>query len=51
MKKNTAFIYLEEGEFLYQNGQKKFRASGENQTHDPPSVSSDVLTTKPLEAL
>ena len=24
---------------------------GENQTHDPPSVSSDALTTEPLEVL
>ena len=52
MKKKPLHSFnLEEGEVLYQNGQKKFRASGENQTHDPPSVSSDVLTAEPLEAL
>ena len=37
--------YLKEGEFLYQKVQKKkFRAAGENLTHDPPSFSSDALT-------
>ena len=52
MKKKTLHSFnLEEREFLYQNGQKKVRASGENQTHDPPSVSSDALTTEPLEVL
>ena len=30
---------------------KKFRAPGENRTHDPPSSSSDALTTDLLEAL
>ena len=30
---------------------KKFRAQGENQTHDPPSYSSDALTTELLEVL
>ena len=36
---------------MYQKDQKKFRAPGESQTHDPPGVSSDALTAKPLEAL
>ena len=51
MEKTLHSFDLEEGEFLYQKDQKKFRAPGENQTHDPPGVSSDALTTKPLEAL
>ena len=42
---------LEEGEFLYQKAKKSFRAPGENRTHDPPSSSSDALTTELLEAL
>ena len=51
MKKTLHSFDLEEGEFLYQNDPTKFRAPGENQTHDPPSVSSDALTTEPLEVL
>ena len=42
---------MEEGDFQHQKAQKKFRAPGENQTHDPPSSSSDGLTTELLEAL
>ena len=30
---------------------KKFRALGENRTHDPPSSNSDTLTTELLRAL
>ena len=30
---------------------KKFRALGENRTHDPPSSNSDALTTELLQAL
>ena len=41
---------LEEGELLYQKAQKKFRAPGENRTHDPLSSSSDALTIELLEA-
>ena len=51
MKKTLHSFDLEEGEFLYQNDQTKFRAPGENQTHARPSVSSDALTTEPLEVL
>ena len=36
---------LEEGEFYDQEAQRKFRALGENWTHDPPSSSLDALTT------
>ena len=36
----------EEGEFKHQKAQKNFRAPGENRTHDPPSSSSDALTTE-----
>ena len=39
---------FEEGEFLYQKAQKKFQDTGENLTHDPPSSSSDALTTELL---
>ena len=42
---------LEEGKFLYQKAQKNLRAPGENRTHDPPSSSSDALTTELLKAL
>ena len=35
--------YLEEGEFLYHKVQERFRAAGENRTHDPGSFSSDAL--------
>ena len=34
-----------------EKAQKKFRAPGENRTHDPPSSSSNALTTELLEAL
>ena len=37
---------FEEGKFLYQKAQKKFQDTGENRTHDPPSSSSDALTTE-----
>lgn len=43
--------YLEEGEFLSQEVQKKFWALGENWTHDPPSSSLEAPTTEPMEAL
>ena len=42
----SADLYnLEEEEFQDQKAQKKFRAPGENRTHDPLSSSSDALTT------
>ena len=43
--------YLEEGHFLTPESSEKFRAPGENRTHDPPSSSADALTTELLEAL
>ena len=42
---------MEEGEFLCQNAQRKFRAPGENQTHDSRSSRESALTTELLEAL
>ena len=41
---------MEEGEFLCQNVQRKFRAPGENQTHDSRSSRQSALTTELLEA-
>ena len=37
--------YLEE-EFLYQKVQKRFRAAGENRTHDSLNATSDALATE-----
>ena len=37
--------------FLTLESSEKFRAPGENQTHDPPSSSSDALATELLDAL
>ena len=37
--------------FLTLESSEKFRAAGENQTHDPPSSSSDALATELLDAL
>ena len=39
-------IGRKEGEFLYQKVQTRFRAAAENRAHDPPSASSDALTTE-----
>ena len=37
-------VDLEEGEIYHQKAKKNFRTPGENQTHNPPSSSLDVLT-------
>ena len=39
----------EEGEILYKKAEKKFRAPGENRSHDRPISSSDALATELLE--
>ena len=42
---------MKEGELLWQNAQRKFRAPGENRTHDSRSSRQSALATELLEAL